>query len=82
MQVLITVGLLLVFALWVFTALRRLAVMRTEVRLAWKKLEADQSNDAIRHVYNKHVASYNTALDNFPANVIGPLAGFKPARRF
>jgi hypothetical protein len=81
-QVLITVGLLAVLAgLW-FAIVRRLARMREEVKLAWKRLEADQSNDAIKHVYNKHVAAYNQALENFPANVIGPLSGFKPARLF
>ena len=82
MQVLLTVGLIAIIALWAFVALRKLAVMRTEVKLAWKKLEADQSNEAIKKIYNRHVASYNDALENFPANVIGPMAGFKPARHF
>ena len=82
MQVLLTVGLITVIALWAFAALRRLALMRTEVKLAWKKLEADQTNEAIRSVYNKHVEKYNAALVNFPANVIGPVAGFRPARPF
>ena len=82
MQVLLTVGLIVAVGLWIFAALRRLAVMRTEVKLAWKKLESDQANDAIKHVYNKHVDRYNAALEDFPANVIGPLAGFKPARHF
>jgi hypothetical protein len=81
-QVLLTVGLIVAVAVWFFAALRRLAVMRTEVKLAWMKLETDQSNDAIKNVYNKHVSTYNAALENFPANVIGPLAGFKPARHF
>jgi hypothetical protein len=82
-QVLLTVGLIAILALWAFFALRKLAMMRTEITLAWKKLETDQTNDAIKNVYNKHVAAYNDRLENsFPANVIGPLAGFKPARRF
>lgn len=82
MQVFLTVGLIAVIAIWVMASMRRLAVMRTEVKLAWKKLELDQSNEAIKSVYNKHVAAYNTALEHFPANVFGPLAGFKPAKRF
>ena len=82
MQVLLTVGLIAAVAAWVFAVTRRLARMQAEIRLVWKKLEADQSNDAIKHVYNTHVAAYNSALENFPANVVGPLAGFKPARPF
>ena len=82
MQVLLTVGLITVAAFWAFAALRRLAVMRTDVRLAWTKLEADRSNDAVKSVYNKRVVAYNAALENFPGNVLGPLAGFKPARPF
>ncbi len=35
-----------------------------------------------KSVYNKHVAIYNDALDGFPANVVGPAAGFKPAKHF
>jgi len=83
MQVFLTVGLFAGIAIWIFIALRKLALMRTQIKLTWKKLEADQSNEAIKSVYNKHVAAYNDALENtFPANVIGALAGFKPARRF
>ena len=82
MQVLITVGLIAAAALWVFGGLRRLSVLRTEVKLAWQRLETDQSNDAIKNVYNKHVIKYNAALEAFPANVFGPMAGFKPAKHF
>jgi hypothetical protein len=81
-QVLLTVGLIAVLAMWAVMVVRRLARMREEVRLAWKKLETDQSNEAVKSVYNKHVAAYNDALQGFPANVVGPMAGFKPARAF
>jgi hypothetical protein len=81
-QVLLTVGILAGLALWCFIVLRRLAVLRTQVKLAWAKLESDQSNDAIKTIYNKHVALYNAALEEFPANLISMLAGFKSARRF
>ena len=56
--------------------------LREQVKLAWKKLEADQSNEAIKSVYNKHVTMYNDALESFPAYLIAPLAGLKPARPF
>jgi hypothetical protein len=52
------------------------------VRLAWKRLEVNQADEAVRTVYNKHVAAYNAALDSFPASIVGPAAGFKPARLF
>ena len=47
--------------------MRRLARLREQVNAAWKCLEADQTNDAVQSVYNKHVAAYNAALDVFPA---------------
>jgi hypothetical protein len=81
-QVLLTVGIFAVLAIWLFIVLRKLASLRTQVTLAWKRLEPDQSNDAIRAVYNKHVDAYNAALDEFPANVVSMMAGFRPARRF
>jgi hypothetical protein len=81
-QVLLTVGIFAGLALWVFIVLRRLAVLRTQVTLAWAKLDADQSNDAIKTIYNKHVDLYNAALDEFPANLVSMMAGFKAARRF
>jgi hypothetical protein len=81
-QVLLTVGILLALGIWLFVVLRRLAAMRTQVTLAWKRLEADVSNEAIKTVYNKHVDSYNAALEEFPANVVSMMAGFKNAKRF
>jgi hypothetical protein len=81
-QVLLTIGLLAILAMWAMATIRRLDKMRSEVKLVWEKLEADRSSEAIRNVNNKHVEGYNAALESFPANIIGPLAGFKPARRF
>ena len=40
---------------WLFVVTRRLARMREEIRLAWKKLETDPSNDAVKHVYNVNI---------------------------
>lgn len=82
MQVLLTVGIFAALALWLFIVLRRLAVLRTQVKLAWAKLESDQSNDAIKTIYNKHVDLYNASLEEFPANVVSMMAGFKAAKRF
>ncbi len=82
MQVLLTVGLFVALGVWCFIVTRKLARLREEVKLAWKRLEHDRANDAVMLVYNKHVAAYNAALAEFPANVIAPLSGFKPARPF
>jgi hypothetical protein len=81
-QVLLTIGLIVAAAVWILSVQKRLARRRDEVKLVWKQLEADQANEALRTVYNKHVDAYNTTLESFPANVFGPLTGFKPARRF
>jgi hypothetical protein len=81
-QVLLTLGLFAGLAIWLFIVLRRLASLRTQVKLAWTRLEGDQTNEAIKSVYNKHVAAYNAALEEFPANLLSMAAGFKPARRF
>jgi hypothetical protein len=82
LNVLVTVVLLAAAGMWGLAVFRRLADQREQVKLAWARLEADQSNDAIKNVYNKHVASYNAALESFPAYLIAPLAGLKPARHF
>ena len=82
MSVLFTIGVIAAVLLWTFAVIRRLDRMRQEVKLAWQKLESDQSNEAIKTVYNKHVAQYNAALEAFPAYLVGPIAGFKPAKRF
>jgi len=81
-NVLFTIGVIAAVLLWTFAVVRRLDRMRQEVKLAWQKLESDQSNEVIKTVYNKHVAQYNAALDAFPAYLVGPIAGFKPAKRF
>jgi hypothetical protein len=81
-SVLFTLAVLAVAGAWALTVYRRLLALRAQVKLAWKRLEADQSNDAIKSVYNKHVAIYNDALQSFPAYLIAPLASLRPARPF
>jgi hypothetical protein len=82
MQVLLTLVLIAAVAAWVLTVQQRLDRMRRDVRAAWQLLEPDQTNEAVKTVYNKRVAAYNAVLNAFPANVVGPLTGFKPARPF
>ncbi len=82
MNVLLTVVLLVAAGAWMLMVYRRLAGLRSQVTSAWKRLQADQSNEAVKTVYNKHVALYNDALGAFPANLIAPAAGFKPANFF
>jgi hypothetical protein len=81
-QVFLTIALIAAPAAWLLAVYSRLARLRTEVKMAWQRLEQDQVNEAVKAVYNKHVSAYNSALENFPANVIAPLAGLKPARHF
>ena len=82
MNVLFTLAVLAAAAAWASTVYRRLAKLRQQVKLAWERLEPDQSNEAIKSVYNKHVTLYNNALESFPAYLIAPLAGLKPANHF
>ena len=82
MNVVFTLVVLAAVAAWALVVVRRLTQLREQVKLAWQRLEADQSNEAVKSVYNKHVTIYNNALDAFPANLVGPAAGFKSAKHF
>ena len=82
MSVIFTLVVLAAVGVWTLTVYRRLLALRAQVKLAWKRLEADQSNEAVKTVYNKHVALYNSALEAFPAYLIAPMTGLKPARLF
>ena len=82
MNVLFTLFVFAAVGAWALVVVRRLGILREQVKLAWQRLAADQSNEAVKSVYNKHVTIYNAALDAFPANLIGPAAGFKSAKHF
>jgi hypothetical protein len=82
MNVIVTIVLILAIAMWTIAVYSRLVRLRNQVTQAWKRLEADQSSEAIRTVYNKHVDLYNNALEGFSGGLIGGAAGFKPAKRF
>jgi hypothetical protein len=81
-NVILTIVLIVAVAMWTIAIYSRLVRLRNQVTQAWKRLEADQSNDAIRTVYNKQVDAYNNALANVFGGLIGIAAGFKPAKRF
>ena len=82
MNVLLTIVIIVSIAMWAVAVYSRLARLRAQVKQAWTRLESDQANEAVRTVYNKHVDTYNAALEAFPANIVGPAAGFKIARHF
>jgi hypothetical protein len=82
MSVLFTLALVAAVAAWASAVYARLSRLRDQVKQAWKRLEGDTANAAVRTIYNKHVDLYNAALAGFPANIIGAASGFKPARRF
>jgi hypothetical protein len=81
-NVLFTIGVIAVVAAWAMAAYSRLFRLRNQVKQAWKLLEADQTKAAAQNVYNAHVAKYNAALQAFPAYLIAPMSGLKPARPF
>ena len=82
MNVVVTIVVFAAIAVWAFAVYNRLLRLRDRVKEAWRHLEADQSNESAKTVYNRCVQAYNTALDGFPANVVAMAAGFKPARSF
>ncbi len=82
MSVLFTLAVISLAGAWAVIVLRRLSRLRQQVKLTWQRFASDQANEAVKKVYNKHVALYNEALDAFPANLFGPAAGFKPAKHF
>jgi hypothetical protein len=81
-QVLLTVGLFAILAAWASAVYSRLVRMRTQVKDAWRLLETDRTKVAAQNVYNAHVEKYNAALESFPAYLIAPMTGLKPARVF
>ncbi len=82
MNVILTIVLILGVAMRTIAIYSRLVRLRNQVTLVWKRLEADQSNEAIRTVYNKQVDTYNNALASVFGALVGAAAGFKPARHF
>ena len=82
MNVVFTIVVFAAVAVWAFAVYNRLLRLRERVKEAWRHLEADQTNESAKTVYNRSVDAYNGALDGFPASVVALTAGFKPAQRF
>ena len=82
MNVVVTIVFFAAVALWGFAVYNRLLRLRERVKEAWRLLEADQTNDSAKTVYNRAVDSYNSTLESFPANLVAMAAGFSPARHF
>jgi len=84
-NVLFTIAVFAVLALWALAAYNRLHRLRRQILVEWKQLEAreqagEDNIDGTR--YNALAAAYNTALGAFPDNLIASLAGFRPAQKF
>jgi len=84
-NVLFTVAVLAVVALWALAIHNRLHRLRRQILIEWKKLDAREKAgeagvDGAR--YNELAAAYNAALEGFPENIIAGLAGFRPAQKF
>jgi len=73
-NVVITVLIVVFVALWGGSVYGRLVRLRTQVKNAWTKKDAA--------AYARLAAVYNGALAAFPGNIVGGMAGFKPAKPF
>lgn len=85
MNVVFTIAVFAVLALWALAAYNRLHRLRRRILVEWKQLDAreqagEANLDGAR--YNALATAYNTALEAFPDNLIAGLAGFRPAQKF
>ncbi len=85
MNVLFTLAVLAVVAMWAMAVYSRLLRLRREILHEWKRLEAREKAgeaglDGAR--YNALARAYNNRLEGFPDNLIAGLAGFRPAQMF
>ena len=74
MNVVITFVVVFLAVLWGLAVYGRLVRLRALVKKAWTRRDPDG--------YAKMAAAYNAALAAFPANIVGGIAGFKPAKPF
>ena len=82
MNVVFTIVVVAAIAVWALAVYNRLLRLRERVKEAWRHLEADQTNESAKVVYNRSVDAYNRTLEGFPANLVAMTAGFNPAQRF
>lgn len=87
MNVLFTLAIFAVAALWSVAVYTRLIRLRSRVTIAWKLLDAQlkaegesATSEAARKVYNDSVITYNKSLEAFPANLIAGVSGFHAAK--
>jgi hypothetical protein len=69
-NVLFTLAVIAVVGAWALAVYRRVAALRAQVKLAWKRLEAEQSNEAIKTTTSR----YNARSKRF-AYLIAPMTG-------
>jgi hypothetical protein len=84
-NVLVTLAVLAVLAMWGLAVYNRLVRLRSQIKTAWKQLDAGRKEgDAAgaRQTYNDVVVKYNDALQTFPANIVAGLVGFHAANKF
>lgn len=85
MNVLFTIAVLAIAALWALAIYSRLHRLRRQILTEWKQLDAREKAgeagvDGTR--YNELAAAYNATLEGFPENIVAGLAGFRPAQKF
>lgn len=85
MNVLFTIAVFAVLAMWALAVHNRLRRLRRQILVEWQALEAretagDPGADGKR--YNQLAAAYNATIEGFPDNIIAGLAGFRPAQMF
>ena len=74
MNVVVTLVVLVFAALWAAAVYARLVRLRAGVKTAWTNKD--------RETYSKLAQTYNATLASFPGNLVGGVAGFKPAKAF
>jgi len=84
-NVLFTIAIIAVLAMWALTVYSRLNRLRRQILAEWKPLDArekagEPAVDGTR--YNQLAAAYNAALEGFPENMVAMAAGFRPAQKW
>ncbi len=85
MNVLFTIAVLAVLALWALAVYSRLNRLRRQILVEWKQLDArekagDADVDGTR--YNQLATSYNAVIEAFPDNIVASMAGFRAAQKW
>jgi len=84
-NVLFTIAVLAVLAMWALAVYSRLNRLRRQILVEWKQVDAREKAgeaDVDGTRYNQLAAAYNAAIEGFPDNIVAGLAGFRPAQMF